>query len=243
MGDYAAADALWSGLDRVTWPPELARRIAFDVSRARAMTARGRLTSARQVLEPLTVLPDGADDTVADQVNAARTEYARLLPLTSSERKGREMAAQVVAHYRDRGATTHARRMEVERVWRMEAELVWAEAALALALFELRPDTSQWNEAERVVADLRALPRGGRPAQRLRPGRRRPTWTNLVRLGKQARCPEVLLPALDRMRTEVGERHPLHLRARFVLALAHLQLDEHAAATELSTTPGGSSAR
>jgi hypothetical protein len=52
MGDYAAADALWSGLDRVTWPPELARRIAFDVSRARAMTARGRLTSARQVPVP-----------------------------------------------------------------------------------------------------------------------------------------------------------------------------------------------
>jgi tetratricopeptide (TPR) repeat protein len=226
LGDYAAADALWPGLDHATWRPELARRIAFDVSRARAMTARGRLTSARQVLEPRTHLPDGADDTVADQVNAARIEYARLLLLTSSEREGREMAAQVVAYYRDRGATTHARRME--------AELVWAEAALALALFELRPDTSQWDEAERVVADLHErYPETAGPHSVFGLAAAVQHGLILVRLGKQAQCREVLAPALDRIRTELGERHPLHLRARFILALTHLQLDEHAEATEI----------
>ena len=226
LGDYATADALWPGLDHVTWRPKLARRIAFDVSRSRAMIARGRLTSARQVLEPLTDLPDGVDDTVADQVNAARTEYARLLLLTSSEREGREMAAQVVAHYRDRGVTTHARRME--------AELVWAEAALALALFELRPDTSQWDAAERVVADLHErYPEAAGPHSVFGLVAAVQHGLILVRLGKQAQCREVLSPALDRIRAELGERHPLYLRARFVLALTHLQLDEHTEATEI----------
>jgi len=41
------------------------------------------------------------------------------------------------------------------------------------------------------------------------------------------------VPVLDRIRTELGDRHPLYLRARYILGLTHLQLDEHAQAAEV----------
>jgi hypothetical protein len=43
----------------------------------------------------------------------------------------------------------------------------------------------------------------------------------------------VLLPLLDDIRTELGERHPWYLRARYALGLAHLQLSENAEAAAL----------
>jgi hypothetical protein len=225
-GDFTAADRLWPGLDDATWNAERPVHIAFDVSRARAKIARGRLRSARVVLEPLTHMPADADDAVADQVNAARIEIARLLLLTSAERAARGMAEQVVAYYRDRGATTHARCLE--------AELVWAEAAVALALFELRPDTRKWAEAERTIARLHdRYPDVAGPHSALALAAAVQHGLILVRLGKQAECRAVVLPVLDRIRAQWSERHPLYLRARYILGLAHLQLDEHAQAAEV----------
>lgn len=223
LGRFGEADELWSGLDHTGWRPGRGQRIAFDVARARALIARGRLRDAGSILEPLAASPLDAD---ADQVNAARIELSRLLLLTSSERRARELAAEVVTWYRERDAAEHVRCLE--------AELVWAEAAVSLDLFELRPDTSKWVEAaatlERLdsrygaaavpdsvadltVAVLRSLV--------------------LVRLGRQQECRAVLLPRMERIRAELGERHPLHLRARYILSLAHLQLRENAQAAAM----------
>jgi hypothetical protein len=226
LGRFADADDLWIALEHADWNPDPALRIAFGVSRARAMIARGRLRAAGAILRPLTDLPDVADDTVVDQVNAARIETARLLLLTSDERSGRELAETVVTYYRDRGATAHARCMD--------AELVWAEAALALALFELRPDTSKWAEAERTVARLRdSYANSAGPHSVFGLAAAVQHGLILVGLGKQTECRQVLLPAADRIRTELGERHPLYLRARYLLGLTHLQLNEHAHAARV----------
>ena len=223
LGRFGEADELWSALGHATWSPGRGQRIAFDVARARAMIARGRLGDARSVLEPLSQQPLDAH---ADQVNAARIELSRLLLLTSSERLARELAAQVMDWYREQDATEHVRYLE--------AELVWAEAVVSLDLFELKPDTSKWVEAEAAlerldhryseaavpdsVADLTvAVLRG----------------LVLIRLGKQQECRAVLLPRMERIRTELGEHHPLHLRARYILSQAHLQLRENSEAAAL----------
>jgi len=223
LGRFTEAEDLWTGLDRAGWSPDPAQRIAFDVARARAMIARGRLSAALTVLRPLSILPL---DAYADQVNAARTELARLLLVTSSERRARELAAQVVAWYRDQGKERHGRCVE--------AELVWAEAALALDLFELRPDTSKWAEAEATLERLdRTYRETAVPDSVAGLGVAVLRGLVLVWLGKQQACRAVLVPAVDEIRAELGERHPLYLRARYGLSLAHLQLREHPEAAAL----------
>jgi hypothetical protein len=217
LGHFDDADALWAALDAANWAPEVPQRITYDVSRARARIARGRLGQAAELLEPLARLPDGAYD---DQVNAARIELARLKLLTSAEIEGRRLAERVVAFYRDRGAPGH--------IQSMEAQLVWAEAALALALFELRPDTSKWAEAERTVERLATeYPKVSGQDSVFGLAAQVQHALILVRLGKQAECRKVLGTVMPRLRDRLGERHPLMLRARFVLGLTHVQLNEH----------------
>jgi hypothetical protein len=147
LARYAEADTLWQDLDAMTIPQSLSsdRAVAYQVARARAHLARGHLRAATLLLESARAGHDiaNADDVLAHQLNAATVELARVRLWTSSEREGRELAESVVDFYRGPGAETHA--------MRLEAELVWAEAAVALALFELRPDTSKWPEAEKTV--------------------------------------------------------------------------------------------
>ncbi|MBU2665121.1 toll/interleukin-1 receptor domain-containing protein [Actinoplanes bogorensis] len=220
LGRYLDAEPVWAVLEAIRWQPESGRRIVFAVSRARSLAAQGRLRSALELLEPLS-RPDPQASTVdPDQLNAARIETARLLLLTSSERQAREMAETVVAYYRDRDATSHIRCLE--------AELVWAEAAVALALFELRSDTSRWREAELLLADTEQRFRevAGHesvfgPAAAVQRG------LVLARLGKQSEARAVLTPALNEIAALLSDRHPLHLRGRYALALTYLQLNEH----------------
>ena len=217
LGHFDDADAHWAALDSANWAPDIPQRITYDVSRARAKIARGRLGRAAELLEPLAQLPDGAYD---DQVNAARIALARLKLLTSAEIEGRRLAERVVAYYRDRGALGH--------IQSMEAQLVWAEAALALGLFELRPDTSQWAEAERTVERLAAeYPKVSGQDSVFGLAAQVQHALILVRLGKQPECRGVLRAVMPEIRDRLGERHPLMLRARFVLGLTHVQLSEH----------------
>ncbi len=223
LGRYTDAEPVWAGLDASGWQPELGRRVVFAVSRARSLAARGRLRSALELLEPFARPAPEASGADPDQLNAARIETARLLLLTSSERQAREMVETVVAYYRDRGATAHIRCLE--------AELVWAEAAVTLALFELRPDTSRWREAELLLADAEQRFRdvAGHdsifgPAAAVQRG------LVLTRLGKQSDARAVLTPALDEIAALLSDRHPLHLRGRYALALTYLQSNEHRAA-------------
>jgi len=217
LGRFEDATGVWAGLDGADWTPTPTELIAFDVARARARIARGRLRDAAAILEPLAARKD--DDPDIDQVNGARLELARVRLFTSAEVEGRRLAEQVVTWYRERGALTHFRYLE--------AELLWAEAAVALALFELRPDTSRWAEAERTLDRLvDQYPKAAGEHSVFGLAARVAYGLVLVRLGKQARCRAVLLPILDQVRERLGARHPLFLRARYALGLAHAQLGE-----------------
>jgi tetratricopeptide (TPR) repeat protein len=226
LGRYPDADPVWAHLDQTGWQPEPDRHIVFAVARARALAARGRLRSATALLEPLARLDPNAPGADPDQVNAARIETARLLLLTSSERQGRELAESVVTYYRDRDATGHIRCME--------AELVWAEAAVALALFELRPDTSRWREAERLLADTeRRFRDAAGPGSVFGPAASVQRGLVLAHLGKQTDARAVLTPALAEIAALLTDRHPLHLRGRYALALTYLQLNDYTTAVGL----------
>jgi len=223
LGRFGDAEPIWARLAVARWDPEPAQRIALDVARARALLARGRLGEARSILEPLQDIDAAAH---ADLLNAARIELARLRQWTSREREARELADSVVRYYQDRNAPGHA--------LCLEAELVWAEAAVSLGLFELRPDTREWARAEGTAARLaQEYPRlaGSHSAHGLAAAVLR--GLVLVWLGKQHECREVLEPVVPAISERLGERHPLALRARYALGLAHLQLGEHQRAAEV----------
>lgn len=223
LGRFDEADPLWTGLDTAGWSPAPRQRMSVDIARAHAMVARGRLRAARAVLEPLAT---GPLDEYPEQVNAARTALSRVLLVTSAERAARQLADEVVRWYRSNGAEQHR--------GCLDAELVWAEAAVALDLFELRPDTSKWKQAEETLHRLDQVHRETAvPDSVARLGVAVVRGLVLVRLGRQEQCREVLLPLLDDIRTELGERHPWYLRARYALGLAHAQLGENAEAAAL----------
>ena len=225
LADFEEAGDLWTWLARVTWTPAPSQRVAFEVARARAMLARGRLTDARSILDGVLTVsaPANADD---DERNAARIELARLLIWTSKEREGRALAESVVRFYRGRNTPGHAQCLA--------AEMVWAEATFALGLFELRPDKSKWQEArellDRMTKDhpLSAGPRSPQgPAAAVLLG------LVLVWLGKPGECVETLLPALPLLEQRVGSSHPLPLRAQYALSLAYCQLGDWRAGADI----------
>lgn len=222
LGRFTEADAQWEWLSATGWDPGPAQRIAFAVARVRAMHARGRLGAARPILAGVLNAADAGqpDQGDADQLNAARIEMAKLLMWTSRERAGREMAESVVRYYRERGTPRHAQCME--------AELVWAETAVTQGVFELRLDHTRWDEAEALLARLAAdYPQSAGPhsvhglaASVLR-------GLHLAWLDKPSQCREILLPILPELRARLGDRHPLVLRARYGLGLAHSQLRQY----------------
>jgi tetratricopeptide (TPR) repeat protein len=223
LGRFDEADPLWTALDTAVWSPAPSRRMSFDIARAHAKVARGRLRAARAVLEPLAA---GPLEEYPEQVNAARTALSRVLLVTSAERAARQLADEVVQWYRSNGAEQHR--------GCLDAELVWAEAAVALDLFELRPDTSKWKQAEETLHRLDQVHRETAvPGSVARLGVAVVRGLVLVRLGRQQQCREVLLPVLDDIRGELGDRHPWYLRARYALGLAHFQLSENAEAAAL----------
>jgi hypothetical protein len=223
LGRFGEAGELWAWLAEAGRDPGEDHRVAFGVARARALLARGELGQARPILEGVLDRPGTAGE---DQVNAARIEMARLLLWTSREREGRELAESVVRYYQDRGAPGHARCME--------AGLVWAEATVSLALFELRPDTSRWAEAEALLARLAAdYDRSAGPHSIYGLTALVQQGLMCIWLGKPRDCREILRPAEAALRARYGDRHPLLLRGRYALGLAHFQLSEFSQAAEV----------
>ncbi|MEV0663678.1 TIR domain-containing protein [Actinomadura luteofluorescens] len=230
LGRYGEADASWQRLDREKPPPTFTpdRLAAFRVGRAEAHLARGEQGDAAALLEGVRRDHDitKADDATAHQINAATVELARLRLQTSSEKDARALAKTVIEFYRARAAETHA--------MCQEAKLVWAEATVALELFEVRPDTSKWGEAEWTLRDLyESFRSSAGPESTLTLKAAVQHALVLVRLGRQSESRAVLEEVVPLLEARFGQAHPLWLRTQYILGLAHLQLSEFAAARDV----------
>jgi tetratricopeptide (TPR) repeat protein len=234
LGRYTEADAVWLELDAADLPPSTpqAQLAACNVSRARAHLARGELRKAAICLEDILARHaiTGADDTTVHQVNSATVQLARLRIQAGREQEGRALARSVMTFYRDRNAEKHATCLE--------AELVWAEAAVSVALLELKPDRRSWAEAEKTMQRLHDSYReSAGPDSVLTLTAAVQRALVLVRMGKHnKRSSEILNEVLPRIKAQLGEKHPLSLRSRYILALNHLHQNDFEGARSLLET-------
>ncbi|MEA5357914.1 toll/interleukin-1 receptor domain-containing protein [Amycolatopsis sp., V23-08] len=219
QGDYAEADrTFWRPMgDRL--PEDGEERYRFAAAAARAHRLRGRPRDAVALLEP--VLAE-----VRDAPGDLRLEYARSLQLTGQPRRAREVAGEVVTAHHAAGRDRHARCTE--------AELVRADAMLALDLADLRAAPADW---ERSAAALRELAEG----YARRYGTENPltlTATGiadraLLALGQPKRALAVLSATEQVVLRVLGGDHPLRYRIRHGMGLAHGQLREFGRQAEL----------
>lgn len=163
---------------------------------------------------------------VAEQLQSARIELARLQLETDAQGSARTTAAAVVAYYARTGRPQHARAQEAREV---EAE-AWA----TLFLTELKPDPQQWTRAEQ---DLARAVEENREAF----GRNNPiTLTTavahgqaLVSCGRPTEARTELTAVRDRVAARLGQGSRLWFRATFYLGQATGQLHEYETAIDL----------
>jgi tetratricopeptide (TPR) repeat protein len=223
QGDYAEADrTFWRHAgDRL--PEDGEERYRFAAAAALAHRLRGRPRDAVALLEP--VLAE-VRDTPGELAAAIRLEYARSLQLTGQPRRAREVAGEVVTAYHATGRDRHARCAE--------AELVRADAMLALDLADLRAAPADW---ERSAAALRELAEG----YARRYGTENPLTLTataladraLLALGQPKRALAVLSATEQVVLRVLGADHPLRYRIRHGMGLAHGQLREFGRQAEL----------
>ncbi|WP_440104001.1 TIR domain-containing protein [Streptosporangium sp. H16] len=219
LGGYGDADEHWraveadSGLAGVSTPEAVAARVA----RVRSLRLRGRLRDALTLARE--IVPARSTARMTDTLLEATLELARLQQMTGAEGEARSTAERVVDAYRERGLTEH--------VTALAAQEVLAYATVSLQLWELRPNTKGWAEAERRLAELHT-----RHAASLGPYN---TLTltlavqrglTLVRLGRSRAARDFLTPIEADCRAGLGPEHPVTARAGYALGMAHFQLSE-----------------
>lgn len=149
----------------------------------------------------------------------ALIELAHIEMLTDEQGKARRHARRVLDHYRDKGQPRHAAALE--------AEYVLATAQLRLQFTELKASPVRWAEAEKT---LRRLAReledelGARNVDVL--GCKVNVDFALISRGEAKAARKSASELLPVLRGRLGEHHPLVLRERYVLGLAHFQLAE-----------------
>ncbi|MDT7799873.1 MAG: hypothetical protein QOI78_3306 [Actinomycetota bacterium] len=228
QGDYAEADrTFWHHTgDRLPAIGEARYRAA--IAAALAHRLRGRPREAVAFLEPvLAELRDAPPGPIRDELTpAARLEYARSLQVAGHPRRAREVAGEVVSGYHAAGRERHARCAE--------AELVRAEAVLALDLADLRAAPADW---ERSAAELRELEK----TYAKRYGSENPLTLAatvladraLLALGQPKRALAVLAETEQNVLRVLGDNHQLWYRIRHGMGLAHAQLREFGRQAEL----------
>lgn len=231
LGRYADADAIfWTRAD--AHPPSWmspVERWATTLAIATAKRMRGQPKDALRLVEPLVVelrsAPPG--DARTELVPAAKLELARLLQLTGKARRAREIAGEVIDHYRDIG-------MGGGHIRVAEAQGIRAGAYLTLDLTERDGKPENWQRSQRQLKEL-----AGRYAEQFGAG-------NALTLAAQVRAdrallgigePERALRALAETEQEVvahlGRDDPLLFQIRHGMALGHGQLREFAREAEI----------
>ncbi|GAB3726522.1 hypothetical protein GCM10027598_45480 [Amycolatopsis oliviviridis] len=212
QGDYAAGDrAFWHEFPG-------GDRLPAVVARARAMRLRGR---PRETLASLdAILPELRATTPGplrdDLLPSALLEYTRALLLDGHPRRAGRVAAEVVTIFHTTGRERHFRCTE--------AELLHAEATVALELRSLRPGHS---DRERFAAELREL----ESTYGKRYGAESALTLTVAATADRALLalaqPERALRALSETERTVvrvlGGDNPLRYRIRHGMALAHGQ--------------------
>lgn len=215
-GDYAEADRIFwhSAGDRLPDEDRYPAALALAV----AKRVRGRPQEAVEFLEPvLAELPPGPRRDELD------LERARSLLRAGQPRRARDVAGAVVASHHAAGRELHA--------CCADAELVRAEAVLALDLAALPADRDGW------AAELRALEKG----YRLRYGAENPLTLTasvfadraLLAVGRPRHALTVLAATEQVVLRVFGADHPLGYRIRHGMGLAHAQLREFGRQAEL----------
>ncbi len=226
LGDHDAADrAYWVELaDR--FPAWLAvedratERMRAGLALASAKFLRGTPKEALAIVESIvTELRAAPPGPLRDDLTPTATlELARLLQLTGKARTARELAAEVIAQYRERGMGAHA--------GLLEAEGIWADAFLTLDLTELDGKPENWQRAERKLRELASTyaEKWGAGsavalAARVRADRA------LLSLGKPRQALRALSEVEPIVIDQLG-RHRLVFRVRHAMAQAYGQLRE-----------------
>jgi tetratricopeptide (TPR) repeat protein len=220
LGRFSEADPLWARLLDIPISIPNAEHVATRVAHIRSLRIRGRLRAAETHVRDLLSRHGGSRDTaVIDELQAARVELARIQLMSDAQPAARQTAALVLRHYQDQGLAQHVRSLE--------AREVLAEAQIAWHLWAL------WPEAE--------LARGTDSVRQLYDDYRRTYGTHntftltaavayaegLVSQGKARQALTELASTITEVRARLGERHPLYLRATFLLGQAHARLGDY----------------
>lgn len=226
LGDHGGADEVcWTDLaDHLPgWlrtDNTVEERVRTQLALASAKMARGAARDALAIVEPIvTQLRAAPPGPLRDDLAPmASLSLAQLWQLTGRARAARDLAAEVIQHYRDNGMSAHARLLE--------AEGIWADAFLTLDLTELDGTTENWQRSERKLRELatRYAEQWGDDsavavAARVRAERA------LIALGR----PRDALRALAEVETFIADRlgeHRLLYRVRHAIGQAHGQLRE-----------------
>ena len=234
LGRFAEAAPLWARLTAEPPPsvPPVAR-LQTRVAHLRGLRLRGRLTEVKELapalLDPTATGADPAEPAALEAVQAAQLELARAEALTDRQREARERAAAVLAHYRDRGLPEH--------IQALEAQEVLAEADLTMHLTELRPDKHAWERAEDDLERLREeYRRSHGPANAHTLTASVQYAYALASQGRPDTARAELTALLPQLALRFDERHPLYLRATFILGLTYSQRDGYRRARQLFET-------
>jgi tetratricopeptide (TPR) repeat protein len=231
LSEYAEADRHWTALlDGARTPAGPVEAFSTRVGHLRALRLRGRMADVKRAAGELIGAAAGVghpdDPAVHDAVQAAKLELARADVLTDGQRAARELAAEVIEHYRERGLPEHVRALE--------AQEVLAEAMLTLHLWELWPDKNNWVRAENELRQLR-------DSYQASHGTTNPLTLAasvryayaLVSQGRRDQGRTELASLLPELARQLGDRHPLYLRAVFLRGLIFAQLQQHESARPL----------
>lgn len=233
LGDHTAADdACWTELsDHLpSWlhaDNAVEERVRTRLALASAKAARGIPRDALAIVEPIvTQLRAAPPGPLRDELAPmAILELARLRQLTGGARVARDLATEVIQHYRENGMGAHAQLLE--------AESVWADAFLTLDLTELDGKPENWQRSERKLRELAAryAEQWGEDsavaiAARVRAERA------VIALGRPRDALRALAEAEAFVADRLGE-HRLLYRVRHAIGQAHAQLHEFARQREL----------
>lgn len=223
LGQLDAADSVWgeatagaSGLDG----PSVETELAF----LRALRLRGQHIEARQRLTGMItrigdVLP------LFHEAQFAEIELARAEMETDSQLAARKRALKVMSAYHDRGLDQHVNAIEAQRLF--------ADARLALSLWELKTDPTVWQDAADELRQLHdSFARSHGPRNMLTLNVAVAYAEALIALGSPGTARRAVEEIRDDMQVRFGERHPLTLRVRVVLGYAAAQCGRNKDALE-----------